>query len=95
MLPYFTSGLPDLATMRELIRAAAVRRLTDVPVCVGFGIGNATQVRAVGRIADLKRRTIMIHGVRAERGRAFGHYRVRGPTARPLLGDGPFASVRE
>ena len=29
-----------------------VRRHTDIPICVGFGISTAEQVRAVGRIAD-------------------------------------------
>jgi len=31
---------------------AVLRRHTRIPICVGFGIGNAAQVRAVGRVAD-------------------------------------------
>jgi tryptophan synthase alpha chain len=31
---------------------AVVRRHTRLPICVGFGISNAAQVRAVGRVAD-------------------------------------------
>jgi tryptophan synthase alpha chain len=31
---------------------ARVRRHTDIPVCVGFGIGMPEQAKAVGRIAD-------------------------------------------
>lgn len=34
------------------IDIAVLRRHTRLPICVGFGISNAAQVRAVGRIAD-------------------------------------------
>lgn len=42
------SGLPE--GLDELV--ARVRAHTDVPVCVGFGIGTPEQARAVGALAD-------------------------------------------
>ena len=42
-----TSVPPDL---RQHIRL--VRTFTDKPICVGFGISTAAQVRSVGRVAD-------------------------------------------
>ncbi len=42
------SGLPD--GLEELV--ARVRAHTDIPVCLGFGIGTPEQARAVGALAD-------------------------------------------
>jgi tryptophan synthase alpha chain len=54
---YYVSLTGVTGARVELSRSIAgdikrAKRLTDKPVCVGFGISNADQVRTVGKIAD-------------------------------------------
>lgn len=44
------SGAPDLSALRGHV--AAIRRCTDAPVAVGFGVSDADTARAVGALAD-------------------------------------------
>ncbi|HNW40014.1 MAG TPA: tryptophan synthase subunit alpha [Candidatus Omnitrophota bacterium] len=46
-----TGGRKNLSSDLK-IKLAAIKKLTTKPVCVGFGISNAGQVRQVGRISD-------------------------------------------
>jgi tryptophan synthase alpha chain len=41
---------PDLVAVRENV--ARIKRHTDLPVCVGFGVKSPDQVRAIGAFAD-------------------------------------------
>ncbi len=47
-----TTGERSALPPRLADDVAEVRRHTDVPVCVGFGVSTVSQVRAISRIAD-------------------------------------------